>query len=266
MASALHPAEIFELAAKEGERRLDQSFLQLVATAFIAGFTVVFGIIAMAIVEGLTRPSLGNMARIPGALAFGTGIVFLVIGRAELFSENFFDPIAAGFRPNATKFGARLARLWTLTLLLNLVGGAVMILVISMEGALPGGASDALNRIAEESAQRAWPATLARAIVGGALIALLSFLLMSAQGTGSRIWLAYAVGVLLALGPFEHVVVSMLHIGFGLASDAAVSPRHAVEVGAIATLGNLIGGVGLVTLSHSAQAKAAESNSAARLD
>ena len=258
MSAALKPAQIFEHAACEGERRLDQSFVELTATAFIAGFTIVFGIIALGIVEALARPALGELAKLLGALAFGTGIVFLIVGRAELFSENFFDPIAAAFRPGDQKIGGRLTRLWGVTLVLNLLGGAVLIFVASVGGTLPSGASDALNRIAEEIAHRPWLPTLTRAIIGGALVALLSFLVIASQETTSRIIVAYIVGVLLALGPFDHVIVSMLHVGFGLASTANVSWFHTAEVGLIAIVGNLIGGVGLVALSHAAQAKAAE--------
>lgn len=83
MATALNPVDIFERAATEGKRRLNQSLLELTATAFIAGFTVVFGIIALGIVHGLAEPSLGEVAKLIGALAFGLGIVFLVVGRAE---------------------------------------------------------------------------------------------------------------------------------------------------------------------------------------
>jgi formate-nitrite transporter family protein len=258
---ALDPAEIFERAADKGKRRLDQSFLELIATAFIAGFTIVFGIIAMAIVDSLVRPVVGEMAKLLGALAFGVGIVFLVIGRAELFSENFVDPIAAAFRPASDGIIPKLVRLWSLTLILNLVGGAVLITVLSVEGALPSGASDSLDRVAEEIVQRPWLPTLMRAIIGGALVALLSFLIIASQESTSRIIVAYAVGVLLALGPFDHAVVSLLHLGSGLSYHAAITPLHVVEVGAIAIVGNIIGGVGLVTLSHAAQAKAAEANS-----
>jgi formate-nitrite transporter family protein len=262
MASPLNPADIFERAASEGERRLNQSLVELGATGFIAGFTIVFGIIALGIVEALARPAIGDLAKLLGALAFGTGIVFLVIGKAELFSENFFDPIAAGFRPGAQNLARKLARLWLLTLVLNLLGGAVLILIASVGGTLPSGASDALNRIAEEISQRNWVPTLTRAIIGGALVALLSFLVVASQESASKIMVAYAVGVMLALGPFDHVVVSILHVGFGLASSANVTVVQAIEVGLIATVGNLIGGVGLVTLSHVAQAKAAERHSA----
>lgn len=148
MSAARKPSEIFDFAADEGERRLDQTTLELVATGFIAGFTIVFGILAMGIVEGLAGPTMGNLARVLGALAFGIGIVLLIIGRAELFSENFFDPIAALFkfrRPGAAK---RLARLWFVTLVFNFVGAALMLFVLSAEGALPPGASEALTRVA----------------------------------------------------------------------------------------------------------------------
>lgn len=258
MATALNPAEIFERAASEGDRRLGQSLLELIATAFIAGFTIVFGIVALGVVEGLARPALGDLSKLLAALAFGVGVVFLVVGRAELFSENFFDPIAAGFRGSDRHFGRKLFRLWLLSLLLNLVGGALLILVVSVGGTLPSGASDALNRLAEEIAHRHWLPTFTRAIIGGALVALLSFLVIASRDTTGRIIMAYAVGVLLALGPFDHVIVSMLHVGFGLASTANVQLFHVAEVGLIALAGNLIGGVGLVTLSHVAQAKAAE--------
>ncbi len=261
MAKALDPAKIFERSAAEGSRRLNQTLLQLLATAFIAGFTVVFGIIAMGTVEALVPPEWGHLSKLLGALAFGLGIVFLVVGRAELFSENFFDPIAAMFQSDHHRLVGKLVRLWVVSLILNLIGGALFIVIASVNGTLPHGAAEALNRIAEEIAHRPWLPTFTRAIIGGALVALLSYLVIASEETISRIVVAYVVGVLVALGPFDHVIVSMLHVGFGLLSTANVEPSHVAEVGLIALAGNLVGGVGLVTLSHVAQDKAAERNS-----
>jgi formate-nitrite transporter family protein len=258
MAEALKPDEIFDRAADEGQRRLDQSWLELVSTGFIAGFTVVFGIIAMGIVEGLSRPSVGEMSKLLGALAFAPAIAFLVVGRAELFSENFFDPVAAAFKHRQRGLLSRLMRLWVVTLALNLVGGALLVAVLSVEGALPVGAIDGLTRVSEEIVGRSPLATFARAIIGGALVALLSFLTIAADHSGARITLAFLVGFLLALGPFDHVVVSALHTGFGLSLGATIGWLSALEVTAIAILGNLLGGVGLVTLSHAAQVRGGE--------
>lgn len=258
MSEALDPSEIFKKAAREGRRRLDQSLLELVATGFIAGFTIIFGMIALAVLEGMTRPLLGEAAKIVGGLGFGLGVVYLIVGRAELFSENFFDPIAAAFEPGEHAITAKIARLWTLTFLLNLAGGAVLILVLSVEGALPTGAPETFVRIAEETAERPWDATLMRAVIGGALVALLSFLVAASRGTTSRVMLSFSIGFLLALGPFDHVIVSLLHLGLGFGVGANLTWAHILEVALIATAGNLIGGVGLVTLSHAAQAKAAQ--------
>ena len=256
MPTALKPEQIFDRAAEEGERRLNQGLLQLVATGFIAGFTIVFGIIAMGIVEALARPEMGGLAKVPGALAFALGLVFLIVGRAELFSENFFDPIAAMFKLKRWQIGP-LGRLWSITLLLNLAGGELLLLVMSVEGALPSGASEALDRIAQEIAGRPPLHTFTRAIVGGALVAILSFLVVAADSSGGRILLAYLVGFLLALGPFDHVVVSALHLAFGMVFGGEIELAVALQATGVAILGNLVGGVGLVTLSHAAQARGA---------
>lgn len=49
-----------------GERRLDRSLLELAATSFIAGFTVVFGIIAPGPVHALVEPAPVRSHRLQG--------------------------------------------------------------------------------------------------------------------------------------------------------------------------------------------------------
>lgn len=257
MAVAPNPSEIFHRAAEEGERRLDQSLLELVSTGFIAGFTIIFGIVALGIAHAAVEPRLGEIARIAGALAFAIGLVFLVIGRAELFSENFFDPAATAFKRRESGMLLRLLRLWGITFVLNLVGGALFALTLSVDGVLPEGAGSALRKIAEEIAARGTWAGFVSAIVGGALVALLSFLLQAVNGVGSRIVMAYLVGFVLALGPFVHVIVTVLHVFIGILLGAPVGFGTLARIMATATVGNLVGGVGLVTLSHVAQAKGA---------
>lgn len=160
MAVAPTPQEIYERADAEGHRRLFMPLLEQVATSFIAGVTIVFGIAALGVVEALVEPDLGTgVAKVAGALAFGVGVVFLVVGRTELFSENFFHPVATAIEGN--RLWGRLARLWLTTLVLNLIGGAVLAAVLTVEGALPGDSAQALASVAEEIAAKGWPATLA---------------------------------------------------------------------------------------------------------
>lgn len=258
MSVAPKPSEIFQRAVREGKRRLDQPLLELVSTAFIAGFTIVFGIIALGVTQALMEPVLGEGAKVAGALAFGMGVVFLVVGRTELFNENFFDPAATAFERREKGFLSRLGRLWSITFVFNMVGGALFALAFSVHGVLPDGTRSILAKIALEVAARSDWASLMSAIVGGALVALLSFLLQAVDGIGSRIALAFMVGFLLAVGPFDHVVVTSLHLFLGILFEAHVGWDAVLVIMAIATAGNLIGGLGLVTVSHIAQAKGSE--------
>jgi formate/nitrite transporter FocA (FNT family) len=251
------PAEIFERAVEEGERRLGQSMLELVSTSFIAGFTIVFGVVALGIVEGALEPQFGEAAMVGGALAFGVGLVFLVVGRAELFNENFFDPAAKAAEESDSWLVGSLVRLWVVTFVFNLVGGGLLVAVLSVEGALPPSAEHVLVRTSEEIVHRRPSAEFVKAIAGGALVSLLSFMLVAADSVGNRIWLAYAVGVLLTLGPFDHVIVTILHVLFGALLGTEIGLGALVETTAIVTAGNLVGGLGLVTLSHVAQVKGA---------
>lgn len=257
MAVAPTPSQIFDRAAQEGERRLDQSLLELVSTAFIAGFTIVFAIIGLGVVHAAVEPVFGEAARVAGALAFATGFVFLIVGRAELFTENFFDPAATAFDRRESGLLSRLLRLWTVTLVLNLVGGSLFALVVAVPGVLPEGAGSALRKVAEEIAARGGWAGFASAIVGGALVAVLSFLLQAVDSVGSRITVAYLGGFLLAVGPFDHVVVTALHLFAGILFGSPIGWGALAAVVAVSTAGNLVGGIGLVTLSHVAQARGA---------
>lgn len=252
------PAEIFERATAEGDRRLNQSTLELVSTSFIAGFTIVFGIAALGIVHALVEPQFGAVAKIAGSLTFGIGLVFLVIGRAELFNENFFDPAAKAVDQSGSWMLSALFRLWIVTIVFNLTGGVLFALVFAIEGVLPQGTAEALSTIAEELARRGAIAGFASAVIGGALVALLSFLLQAVNSVQSRITMAYVVGFLLALGPFDHVVVTVLHVFFGILFGADVGYGALVEILLIATAGNLVGGLGLVTVTHVTQAVGAE--------
>lgn len=257
VAVAPTPQEIYERAKHEGRRRLSMPFGEQVATGFIAGVTIVFGIVALGVAQALLEPEVGRgVATLVGALAFGIGLVFLIVGRTELFSENFFDPVAAAIDEQGSRPWARLLQLWVTILVLNLVGGALLIAALTVEGALPHGSPEALVAVAEEIVGKEAAATLARAVLAGALITLLSYMLEAVNSVTSRILVAYLVGVFLALGPFDHVVVSALHVLFGVwLSDGVTYGELLANIG-LATLGNLAGGLLLITLTHTAQVKA----------
>ncbi len=231
--------------------------LEKVATAFIAGVTIVFGIVALAVVYALVEPELGpGIADLAAGIAFGIGLVFLVVGRTELFSENFFGPVAATIEKGTSRAWVDLATLWMVILILNMVGGALLAAILTVDGGLPDQAPEALIRVADEIAAKDWAATFVRAIAAGALLTLLSYMLHGCDSTGSRIRVAFIVGFFVAVGPFDHVVVSALHLLFGVWFGAAITYADVGANFVLSTIGNLLGGLLLITLTHTAQVKA----------
>ena len=262
MSVAPSPDQIYQAAEREGHRRLFMPPLEQISTGFIAGVTIVFGITALGVTHALAEPELGlGPAKILGALAFGIGLVFLVVGRSELFTENFFDPVAAAIDEGSGAAWLRLLRLWFFTLVLNLVGGAVLVAVLTVEGALPSGAPEALTKVAEEIVGKSASATLARAVLAGALLTLLSYLLHAVDSVRGRMTVAFMAGFLVALGPFDHVVVNALHLMFGIWLGNAVTYTELAGNIGLTTIGNLVGGLLLMTLTHTAQVKGSRGQS-----
>jgi formate-nitrite transporter family protein len=250
------PHEIYERSADEGERRLSASFGAMAATGFLAGVTITFGIIALGIAHGLVVGAAGeHLAKLAGALAFGIGLVFAVVGRTDLFTENFLDPVAAALedRPGAT--WPAVARMWGVILAFNLIGGIAFGLLVTIDGALPSPAPQALVTVADEFLARGAIASFVNAIAAGALLTLMTYLVQATESAGAKMAIAYLIGVLLAIGPFNHVVVTLLHLVMGWSFGADVTVGDLLGSLVISTAGNLLGGVLLITISQTVRAK-----------
>ncbi len=254
MAEAREPQQLYEHTREEGQRRLNRSFLELAATSFVAGVDVVFGVIALGITHHLVGarggPELGDLA---GALAFGIGFVFIVAGRSELFTENFLVPITGLDRTDRRSW-FKLAELWTVSPILNLVGAFILVLVVTSHGVLPEGTGDALNGVVEKIEENSVVTAFMSAVAGGALITLMTWIVEGVQHLVVNVICAWIVGSMLALGHFNHVIVVTIEYFFGLRYGANVGWEDALSNFGVAAVGNVVGGLLFVTLTRIGQA------------
>lgn len=247
------PHEIFERTRDEGARRLERSPLELTSTSLVAGFDVVFGIVALATITAALTPRFGEEAgHFVGALGFGIAFIFIVVGRSELFTENFLLPVTALRSGKISKL--RLARLWVLSPVFNLIGGVALVLIVSVQGVLPDGSDQAMVTIAEKVDDNSALAAFCSAIVAGTLITVMTWLVEGVGSIGGRIVCAWIGGVLLTLGSFNHVVVVTLEMIYGIRAGADVGGLDVVQNFGVAAIGNLIGGLLFVTLTRTGQA------------
>jgi formate/nitrite transporter FocA (FNT family) len=230
--------DVFRAAVEEGTLRLRRSWPTLLATGLIGGIDLSIGVIALLVVEHET----GNP--LLAALAFTIGFIALTLARGELFTENFLVPVAAVVAHQARV--RELVRLWAGTGMLNLIGGwLVMALLIS---ALPELGSTAIS-IAEKYPEMgiSWPA-FALAIMGGAVITIMTWMERNCETQGPRIVAAMAASFVLAAVPLNHVIVSSLEMFAALHAGAPFGYADYFAVTAWSMLGNMVGGLLLVTV------------------
>lgn len=233
------PEAAFDRTLEEGRRRLNRGMWPTLATGAVGGLDVGTGVFALLLVEAVTK------SRLLGGLAFGIGFIALLLANSELFTENFLVPVIAVV---ARKSRLReLGRLWVLTLVMNLVGGWVLTgLVIS--------GFPSVHKAALESGKYyidlglGWRA-FSLALLGGLVITLMTWMQHSTESVPAKVVVAVTSAFLLGAGRLNHAIVASLLM------FAALQTGHApfgylnwLAALGWAILGNVVGGVGLVTV------------------
>jgi formate/nitrite transporter FocA (FNT family) len=141
---------------------------------------------------------------------------------------------------------------------LNLAGGAVLAIILTSKGVLAADSHAQLTRLAEHVGGYSTLTAFLSAIVAGMLMTLMTwFVEGAAESMSVRIVMSWIVGSVIALGTFNHAIVSTIEIMLGMRYGAAVSIGDLFANLGLAVAGNLVGGLVLVTFARSAQAMAA---------
>ncbi|HWC84938.1 MAG TPA: formate/nitrite transporter family protein [Solirubrobacteraceae bacterium] len=253
--SGRSPTEIWEDALDEGERRLDRGTVALAVTGMLGGVEVMFGVVAVVVTTAAFSAVMPNgTAHLLGSLTFGLALVFITIGRSELFTENFLIPVSAVYAGRGST--AALSRLWVITLLGNLCGLVLMALVFAPHGVLPPKGLTAAGTISDVYTTRAVVPALLSAVAAGALMTLLTWYLAAAESDVTRVVLSLIGGFVLIAPSLNHAVVGFGEIVFGMiAGTAKASVGDFARTFGLAVAGNLIGGIALITATRLVQVR-----------
>lgn len=252
----LEPQQLAERASEVGSRRLDRSSVDILITGAVGGVEVSLGgLAAMSVLGGaLTAfPKLGLYGGLALAgLVFPVGFFFVIVGRSELFTENFLIPVLGVFKPDQEP--PSLMKLWGLAWVGNLLGCALMALVLSVPEALgvpihKGYAAYAAYKLSVPPLS-----TLVSGVLAGIVMTVLTWLLLAVRDPVGKAVAIFAAGYVLFAANLSHSIVgaSILFVGFVQANKTV---SQLVIWMAMASIGNLVGGVGFVTLFRIAQVK-----------
>jgi formate/nitrite transporter FocA (FNT family) len=249
------PQEVWDESVGEGKRRVDRTIPGLLATGFVGGVDVMLGILAMVVLSGgLSAVMPHDTAHSLAAAVFGIGFVFILIGRSELFTENFLVPVSTVVHGERSPLA--LARLWGFTLIGNLAGLLVLAWIFTRAGLVPPSALDSASKVAETFADRDIVAALLSGIVAGTTMTLMTWLAHAVADSTTKVWVGLLVGYVLAAPSLNHAVVSFGEMSFGiLAGKGSTQWLDLAQNFPWAVLGNLIGGIGLVTAMRAIQVR-----------
>jgi formate-nitrite transporter family protein len=229
--------ETFQRTVEEGEHRLTRSWPQLLSTGVVGGFDVGVGVLALLLVKQETGSEL------LAGLAFGIGFIALTLAQSELFTENFLVPVVAVTAHRASFL--QLLRLWFGTATMNLVGGWVMMgLIMAGQPRLRAPAVTIAHEYATFPVGRAF----ALAILGGLVITLMTWMERATESVPAKLAAAVSAAFLLVAGTLNHAIVVSLLCFAALHAGAPFGYGRWLAVASLAAVGNIVGGVGLVTV------------------
>lgn len=243
--------KIVEDASKLGEKRLVRPTFGHAITSFAGGMSISFGAVAMASAAAsvggtLAAPSIGLLI---GALVFPIGFVILLIGKTELFTENFLIPVVAVIKKRGSM--SQLGKLWATALVFNLIGALVFGFLISRGAVLSTEIADEMIALADKKASYDLETGFVKAIFAGWLMTTLTWLLIASKGLGAQLALIWIIATTIVLGQFNHVVISASEIFMAMYLGADISlAQWFVRAFLPALAGNLVGGLVFVTLIH----------------
>lgn len=231
--------DTFDRTVEEGTRRLHRKTTSLFATGLVGGIDIGTGVLAYLLVEKATGSPL------LGGLAFSIAFIALLMAGSELFTEGFLVPVAAVVAGRAGVVS--LLRLWAGVLVFNLIGGWIVTWLVIKgypelhETAIKAGT----HYIDYGHGVRA----LSLAVLAGAAITLMTWMQHSTEDMTGKIVAAIAMSFLLAGGQLFHSILDSLVMFAALHTGAA--PFGYLDWLAsfgTAVLGNVVGGLGLVTM------------------
>jgi len=236
----------FERQVSEGAQRLHRPWREVLVTGFFGGTEVALGLLAFVAVLAATDNQL------LAGLAFSIGFLALLLGHSELFTEGFLVPITAFAAKRAT--AAQLAKLWSGTLAANLVGGWLIMWLIVI--GFPDLHATMIESAAHFAEAPLSAETLSLSVLGGATITLLTRMQHGTDSMPAKIAAAVAAAFLLAgLQMFHSILDSLLIFGALHTGEAGFGYLDWLGWFAYTTVGNAVGGLGLVTMLRLVRSK-----------
>jgi len=254
-----HPDDVLQAAIHEGVEQLERRLLSLTLSSITGGLTLGFTAMPVAVVlTALGGEVDGPVARLLPALVYPLGFVVCLMSGTQLFTEHTATAVYPVLDRKAGL--GRLLRLWVLVIAGNLVGAALVALLLVWADPVVG-AEAGYAELGRGLVAHATGPLLASAILAGWLMALAAWLVLATPPRVSQVVLIYLVTFVIGLGGLHHSIAGAVELFAALRTGAIAPSWDAARFLAVALCGNLVGGsffVAILNYGHIRQSQVDE--------
>lgn len=235
--------QIYAQVAKNARQELRRPVRSLAISGLAGGITM--GLTGLATAIARAELGTGGFGHFVTTLLYPIGFIAVILGRAQLFTENTLYPVALVLSERRHYWAT--LRLWTIVLVFNCLGTLAFAALAVRTDALQPRYVESLAAIGVEIANHSLSGIFWSAIIGGWIIALVAWLVSGSHSISGSMLLIWLLAFVVGLGHFAHCIAS---------SGEVLSAVLHHQLSAMsyfrwlwpAVLGNIVGGVGLVTL------------------
>ena len=242
--------EIFAQVSRNARHELQRPLRALAISGVAGGLTM--GLTGLSV--SAVQAALGNApwAEFVALLFYPVGFLAVILGRAQLFTENTLYPVALILAERRHVWAT--VRLWAVVFPSNVAGAFLFALLAARTRALQPAMLQALAKIGVAATTPTPRHIFWSAVVGGWIIALVAWLVSGSHSITGSFAVIWTLTFIVGLGHFAHCIATSGEILAAVLSHnlpAAAYFRWLLP----AAFGNITGGVVLVTLLEYGQIK-----------
>jgi formate/nitrite transporter FocA (FNT family) len=207
------------------------------------------GLSVAAIREILGR---GGWQDLVSYLAYPIGFIAVIIGRAQLFTENTLYPVILVL--DERRHFWHTLRLWGVVFVSNLAGAFVFALLAVKSGALRPGMAQQLVTLGVEAVEGPYAHIFWSGVIGGWLIALVAWVVTASQWTIGQLAMVWLLTFVVGVGKFSHCIVTSGEIISAILMGQVAVGTYIPWL-LTATAGNILGGVVIVSVLNYGQVR-----------
>jgi len=241
--------EIYQQVASNARQELKRTNTALAISGFGGGAFMGFSALGTAL--GVALLGTSPVAHLIACVFYPIGFIVVIIGRSQLFTENTLYPVALVLAEKRELWNT--LRLWSIVLPANVAGALGFAMLAAWTSALEPRFVDALVHLGVMGLSHAPGAIFWSGVIGGWMIALAAWLVSGSHSITGSVVLIWMLTYIVGLGNFAHCIASSCEILVAVLTGHATWAAYGEWLG-FAVMGNICGGVGLVTILEYGQA------------